>query len=348
MPVPQRLGHEAAQRGDRLLDRRAGDEPLRDLGRQAPAQRVPEPLVRPVLDAVVAAALHVVAAQRGVAHRAQGEPLLAVGVDQLLVHGRRLGQDPEPAERIGALVGPGRRRGDHRAAHPVGAVAPGDVVAVDAVARAVLGEGDVGGRPRDVVGKDVLGAVDHGRPGVVEGGVQVLGDLGLAVDHDRLAGEALEVDPHVAAGEAEADPVVDGALAVHALADARGPQRLDGAPLEHPGADAGQDVPPGLPLEDHRVDAGQLQQPGQQQPGRAAADDDDRHAGGHRRGRGHRACRRRSRTCMVGRQRATLDSGSRPSRTASTNSRSWFSKPLADRPAPDTSTGLPFPSARSS
>ena len=43
---------------------------------------------------------------------------------------------------------------------------------------------------------------------------------------------------------------------------------------------------------------------------------------------------------MVGRHWATLASGSRPSRTAATNSRSWISMPSRGQPTPDTSTGL--------
>ena len=48
--VAHRLGDEAAQRGDRLLDRRAGDDLARNVVRKPPLQLLPEPVVRPVGD----------------------------------------------------------------------------------------------------------------------------------------------------------------------------------------------------------------------------------------------------------------------------------------------------------
>ena len=125
------------------------------------------------------------------------------------------------------------------------------------------------------MGPDVGGLVDHRRSRRVERAVEVPGHLGLAVDHDAPAGQALEVDAQVAAPVAEPDPFVDEPLPVHALADVGRSQRLDRAPLQHPGADAGRHVFAGLPFQHHRLDAGQLEQAGQQQPGGPAADDHD-------------------------------------------------------------------------
>ena len=59
-----------------------------------------------------------------------------VGVDQLVVDGRRIGEDAEPAEGIDALVDADRLLRDRLAADAVEAVAAGDEVAVDLVALA--------------------------------------------------------------------------------------------------------------------------------------------------------------------------------------------------------------------
>jgi hypothetical protein len=348
-PVAQRLGHEAAQRRDRLLDRRTGHEPAGDLARQAGAELVPEAIVGPVFDAVVDAALHVVATEHRMPHRAQREAPLAVGVDELLVDRRRLGEDAEPAERVHPLVRAQHRRRDHRAAHTVGTVATGDVLALDAVGRTVVGERDVRRRAVDLVWHHVGRPVDHRHAGVVDRGVEVLRHLGLAVDHHALADVPAEVDAHMAAREAEAHAVVDGTEAVHARADPGLAQRLDRAPLEDAGTDPRKHVLTRLAFEDDRADAGEMEQPREQQPGRAAADDDDRHARRHVRGRSHAsAFSRRSRVAIVGRHRATLADGSRPSRRAATNSRSWSSTPATGAPALVRSTGVSRPSTSSS
>src|SRR5690606_39515174 len=63
-------------------------------------------------------------------------------VDQLVVDGRGVGQQPQPAEGIHALVCGQHGRRDAAAADAVEAVAAGDVVAFDALAAAVAGERD--------------------------------------------------------------------------------------------------------------------------------------------------------------------------------------------------------------
>ncbi len=58
---------------------------------------------------------------------------------------------------------------------------------------------------------------------------------------------------------------------VHAGAGAAGAQGVDGALFEDPGALALFDVRAGPVLQDDAVDAGVVQQPGEEQPGRAGA-----------------------------------------------------------------------------
>jgi hypothetical protein len=72
--VAHGLGDEAAQRRDRLLERRAARDPGAGFRAQAQAQLVPEPLVAPVLDLLVETALDVVAAAGGERIEARAKP----------------------------------------------------------------------------------------------------------------------------------------------------------------------------------------------------------------------------------------------------------------------------------
>ena len=128
--VAHRLGDEAAQGSDRLLDRRPGHDLRRHLIGVAGEQLLPEPRVGPVVDGVVERALHVVAAEHRVALRREREAAWAVAVHDVLER-RRLRHDPEPAERVRLLVGPQHRRRDRRLGRAVEAVAADDELAVD-------------------------------------------------------------------------------------------------------------------------------------------------------------------------------------------------------------------------
>jgi hypothetical protein len=99
-----RLGDEAAQRRDALLDAGAGDHRSRQLRVEPAPQLVPEALVAPVFHLVVDRALHVVAAARHAAHGAQREAALAVAVDDgVRRHRRHVGQHAQPAEGVDLL-----------------------------------------------------------------------------------------------------------------------------------------------------------------------------------------------------------------------------------------------------
>jgi hypothetical protein len=85
-------------------------------------------------------------------------------------------------------------------------------------------------------------------------------------------GEVHAVAPAV---EAELDAVVDEAFAVHALAGPAGAQHVGRALFEDAGALALLDVVAVARLQQYAVDSGLVQQAGEQQPRRAAADDAD-------------------------------------------------------------------------
>ena len=79
--------------------------------------------------------------------------------------------------------------------------------------------------------------------------------------------------------ELELDPVVDDALAQHALPHSRLDEQIRRALLEHAGANPVLDVVAATVLEDDRLDAFALEQARQRQPGRSGAD--DRHLCAH-------------------------------------------------------------------
>ena len=180
-----------------------------------------------------------------------------VGVDELVVRRRDRGEDPEPAERILARERPQDARRDRRPADAVEPVAPGDDVALEHVLRALVREA---GRAaaRDSMSSTRTSSTSNssGRPVPSRACDQVLHDLRLPVDRDRLAaGERRHVDPVPLARELQLDAVVHEALACQPLAHARLGEEIDDALLEHARADARLDVLAAAVLEDHRLDA---------------------------------------------------------------------------------------------
>ena len=235
----------------------------------------PEPFVGPVADRVVERALHVVAAELWVALGRKCEAARVVAVDDV-VQRRRLGQDPEPAERVLLRVRADHVRRDDRPAHAVIAVASHDEVAVDPVWRSVEHVGDVRRTGGDVVRLDVGRLEVQLTAGGLAGEIEVLLDHRLAVRHDLQPGVLLDVDEEVVApGPGDAGAVVDLALGVHPGTDPGVAQQPDRSPLEHAGADAAEDVLAALAFEHDAVDAGAVEQVREQRSGRSGTDDRD-------------------------------------------------------------------------
>src|ERR1700677_292896 len=135
--MTHRLGDEAAQRRNRLFDRRTRYDPAGEVVRKPPFQLLPELLVRPVLDPRVEAALDVVAAQHGVAQRGECKASVVPGVNDIPDR-RRFRHDAERAERIGALEYSQHGLRNALAGYAVEPVAAGDEVAVDRFGYAAL------------------------------------------------------------------------------------------------------------------------------------------------------------------------------------------------------------------
>ncbi len=121
----------------------------------------------------------------------------------------------------------------------------------------------------------VLGLVDRGETRGLARIHQVERDLGLAVDHDRLAGRGLHVDAVTAAGKGELDALMHQAFGMRPRAGADLVEQRDGSLLQEAGADAAQHVVRALPLQNDIVDAVLVQQLPKQQSGRPGPDDCD-------------------------------------------------------------------------
>src|SRR5262249_17802649 len=129
---------EAAHGGDALLQHRAFGEFAR--ATDAGVQFLPDARVRPVFNVVVGRALQVEPRQGRRAHGVKRKAALVIGIDQLVFGRRRLGQNPDPAERIFAVIGRKRGGGNTRPANAVKTVAAANEVAGELFLLAVVGE----------------------------------------------------------------------------------------------------------------------------------------------------------------------------------------------------------------
>jgi hypothetical protein len=199
-----------------------------------------------------------------------------VGVDELVVGRRDVGEDAEPRERIYALVGLEYAVGDGCAGHTVEPVAADDVVAGEGPLLALVG----------VVDRRALGVgAGHARRGRLEQERravcqlqldQVLDDLGLRVDPDPLAVRELrEVDSVATAVPAELDAVVWQAFVRQPRPGAAVAQYVHRGLLEDACPLTLLHVGPVARFEHYAVNARVVQQPCEQQSGRARADDAD-------------------------------------------------------------------------
>src|SRR5579863_8305466 len=190
------------------------------------------------------------------------------------VRGRwNVGQNPEPAKRIDALEALHRFRRDAMAADAVIAVAAGDEIARQFMCPAVARVAHRGMRAVEPVDAHILCLEYQSRARRDAGLHEILGDLGLTVNRDGAAGQALQVDAKGLPGEPESEPVVDQSFAQHPLADVRLHEQVHGALFQDAGADAAGDIIAAPAFEDDAVDAVLVQQLRQQKTRRAGADD---------------------------------------------------------------------------
>ena len=122
------------------------------------------------------------------------------------------------------------------------AVAAGDEIALDLVRLAIGAIGHARPGAENVVQGDVIGRVDRRRADGRAAVHEILGDFGLPVDHDGLAGQRLEVDAVAHALHADLRAIVHEAVAVHTGADPGLVEEIDRDLLDHAGAEDAQRV----------------------------------------------------------------------------------------------------------
>ena len=110
----------------------------------------------------------------------------------------------------------------------------------------------------------LFGLIDQRDSVGVDEVVEVLLQLGLAIDRHVLAGQSLEIDAQHLAGVGQIHSFVDEALGIHALADPRLPQDLGAPVLDDPGPHPLQHVLTGAKLEDDAVDPAQVEEMGEE------------------------------------------------------------------------------------
>src|SRR5690606_2378589 len=211
--------------------------------------------------------------------RAQREAPRMVRIDQFVAHRRHLGDDAEPAERIDALIDLKALAFDGLARRAMRAVASGNEVAVDAMLDTILLVGQVWPVAVEIVRLHVAVFIDRGAAGLRPPIHQVACHFGLAVDHDTLADEAVEIDAVVAARKCQVETVMRQAFTVHALAGTRLVEKLGHAFFEHAGAYAAKHIVLAYSFNDDGIDTGVGKKLTQQETGRPRAD--DRHLRSH-------------------------------------------------------------------
>ena len=209
------------------------------------------------------------------AHGVKRETALVIGVDQFVFGRRRFGQDPDPAERIFAIIGRERGGRNARPANAVKTVAAADEVAGELFLLAVVAEANFRRAAGEIVHAHVA-RLEQNLPAVGEPPLgQVLHHLLLAVDGHALADELAEIDVVQGAAEGKIDAVVEHAFALHARAGAGLDQEVARPLFDQAGADAAFDVIAASVFQDDALHALEVEEMRQHQPGGPGADDTD-------------------------------------------------------------------------
>ena len=223
-------------------------------------QLVPDAAVGPGVQILVGRALHVEPRQLRRAAARQRKAAFVVGVAHLRKR-LRFGENAEPAERIDALVDREQMFRDRGAADAVKAVAAGDDVAFQRFVPALMLEMDRRRLAVEPVDMRRLGLEQDRDAARQRHRDQILHHLLLAIDGDDLARrQHRQVDVDRAAVIADVEPRVGHALAMQPLAGAKLVHQIDGAVLQHAGADAALDIVAAARFQHHAFDAGAMQQ----------------------------------------------------------------------------------------
>ena len=167
-------------------------------------------------------------------------------------------------------------------AYAVISVAAGNIVTVESVSLSVLFVGHLRLDRRQRIQLDVVRFVDDLSTRRIPGRIKVFGNRGLAISHHRLTGELLRVDEEsVPSFPRDYRPIMGMTFMIHPLAKAHRPKQVDRSGLQDAGPNPAQHMLATLPLKHDAIDPALIEDMGQKQSGRPAAD--DCHLGSHSR-----------------------------------------------------------------
>src|SRR5271167_2312318 len=228
-PVPPRFDHEAMHRSDALLHDRSALELEAVVGFEPPLEFVPDSLVGPVDDFLVARDLQVEPRELGRAHTVKCEAALVAGVNQLFRGRLDLGEYSQPCERVDAIEFGKHAGRDRRPAYAMKAVASGNEIALQLDGLAASMKPDRGRRALETAYAHVLsGKENPSARGEARVG-QIFDDLVLPIDRDRLSvGQTEQIYTMAPAPKAQFESAMDQALAAETFADAGCVHQVDG------------------------------------------------------------------------------------------------------------------------
>ena len=156
------------------------------------------------------------------------------------------------------------------------AIGPHDIVTVnayDVVAASVCHKGPVA---REIVQLHILNIVLNFALHSVARFVEIARQFCLAIHENRIAaGIFMQVNAVQVAIARDENPFVDLALTIHPFAALRFSHEIGEAVFQHASANSAQHIFAAMPFEHDRIHAPNVQQLGEEQSGRTAADDAD-------------------------------------------------------------------------
>ncbi|MNT13563.1 hypothetical protein D3C72_1485380 [compost metagenome] len=182
-------------------------------------------------------------------------------IDQLVADRRGIGQKTQPAEGVDTLVMLLDLSRNGLPRDTVEAVTACDEVAVQAYRFASPFERDIRLRALHIMKPYIGSLIDRGGAGRPAGIHQVAGHFSLTIDQHRTTPrQCLEVQAVASPPVHQFNTLMHEPFRVHTLTHAGLAHQVDGALLQHPGADAPEHVLGRLALQDDVVDARARQQ----------------------------------------------------------------------------------------
>ncbi len=139
-----------------------------------------------------------------------------MGIDQLVRYRRTVDQNAEPAERIDAFESANRISRNALSRHAMVAVAASDEIARDFMRGPVFHVPNLRTLAVEIMQRHLVRLIDGFPSRRVTRIHEIVGDLGLPVDHHMSADELAKIESVTVAVEAKLDSVMDQSFGMHA------------------------------------------------------------------------------------------------------------------------------------